>query len=1168
MIRRTFTILACALVLAASGAALWGAQGAGDGASPARPPVNFDRDVKPILAANCFACHGPDEHDRKAGVRLDTKEGLLASTKEGKTVVAPGKAGESELLKRVTHADADERMPPKKSGKVLTPEQIDTLKRWVEQGAPYSGHWAFAAPKRPDLPEVKNPHWVRNPIDQFILARLEKEGLRPSPEADKYALIRRLSLDLTGLPPTPAEVEAFVLDHSPDAYEKLVDRLLASPAYGERMARMWMDIARYADSAGYGSDPLRKTIHRYRDWLIRAFNDNKPYDQFTVEQIAGDLLPNPTTEQLIATAFHRNTMTNTEGGTDDEEWRVAAVKDRADVTVQAWMGLTMGCAQCHSHKFDPISHKDYYSVFAVFNQTEDTDQPDERPTIPTPTPEQAAKKAELEKRIAAVEREVNDPATLSAPQAAWEAKAIREADDWWAVLQPEAFVSASGATLAKQPDGSVLASGTRGKTDTYTVTFRTDLKGITAFRVEALPDPTLPNRGPGRADGGGFVLSDLRVTSKGAAGGAGPVRGRYVRVEVPGKEKILSLAEVQVFSGGANVAPKGKASQSSTAYDGPAELAIDGNTDGDYRKAKSTSHTAESENPWWEVDLGSVQAVDRVALWNRTDSGLGVRLRDFRVTVLGEDRKPAWETRVGPQPNPTLELDPNAGEAIALRNATATFPASEGDGSAAKAIDADAEKSGWSVAPQVARAHAAVFEAEKPAGADGGAILTFKLAQNAPDAPLGRFRIAATTRPAPVRALPHAIRDTLAVAPHERTEAERAELAAYYKDISPEIRARRQEISRLKKEIDGLQIPLTAIMRELPPEKRRASHILVKGNFMAKADPVSPAVLSAFHPMPDGAPANRLGLATWLVDRNNPLTARVAANRFWAMIFGSGIVPTQEDFGTQGQPPTHPELLDWLAVEFMEGGWDVKRQMRLIVTSATYRQSSQVTPRLLEKDPRNVLIARAPRLRLDAEQVRDQALALSGLLSRKMFGPSVYPPQPDGLWQAAFNGERTYPTSTGEDRYRRGLYTFWRRTVPYPSMAAFDAPSRETCTIRRIHTSTPLQAFVTLNDPVYVEAAQALARRIVKEGGATPEGRARFGLLLCLQRPASKAQVEEVVALYQDELARYKGDRAAAEELATDPLGPLPKDADPAEMAAWTVVANVLLNLDGLLTKG
>lgn len=767
-------------------------------------PVDFSRDIRPVLAKNCFACHGPDEGQRAAGLRLDLREAAL-QTKPGRiAAIVPGKPEQSLLLRRVLAEDDAGRMPPPTVGHRLTPTQVSQLRAWIVSGAQYTEHWAWVKPLQAPLPVTKDPQyraWPRNPIDRFVLARLERAGLRPSPPADRFALLRRASIDLRGLPPTPAEVDAFARDTRPDAYEQAVDRFLADPAYGERWARMWLDLARYADSAGYGSDPLRPTIWHYRDWVIDAFNRNLPYNQFTLEQLAGDLLPNASKEQKIATAFHRNTMTNTEGGTDDEEFRVAAVKDRADTTAQVWMGLTLGCAKCHTHKYDPISQREYYQFYALFNQTEDNDQPDESPVLPLPTPEILARNSEIDAKVAVLRKELETPA--------------------------------------------------------------------------------------------------------GAAG----------------------------------------------------------------------------------------------------------------TTPLTEERKKALEMEI-----------------------------------------AGLEKS----------------------------------------------------RPA---------------------------------------------------------TPTTPVMRELPAEKRRVTHLMVKGNHTDLGEKVEAAIPSAFNAWPAGAPLDRQGLAKWLMSPENPLTARVAVNRYWAQLFGVGIVETEEDFGTQGELPTHPELLDWLALEYQRNGWDTKVLLRLIVTSATYRQSSAVNPARLAKDPRNRLLSRGPRYRLEAEMVRDQALALSGLLSRKMHGPSVFPPQPPGLWQAAFNGERTWATSTGEDKYRRGLYTFWRRTVPYPSMAAFDAPSRELCAVRRPRTNTPLQAFVTLNDPVYVEAAQALARRIVQEGGTTPEERARYGLRLTLCRPAQPEQEKAILALYQAELAHYTAQPKPALAMATDPLGPLPAGQTAPELAAWTVVANVLLNQDGVLTK-
>ncbi len=753
--------------------------------------LDFNRDIRPILARNCFSCHGQDEAHREAGLRLDLRDAATKKLDSDATAIVPGKPDDSELVKRIVTTDDSLKMPPTDSGRALSADQIAKLRTWVEQGAPYARHWSFEKPVRPEFPAVKQSDWPANGIDHFVLARLEAAGLSPSPEADRYALVRRVSLDLRGLPPTLAEIDTFVNDSRPDAYELMVDRILADTAYGERWARVWLDLARYADSKGYGSDPLR-SIWQYRDWVIDAFNRNLPYDRFTLEQMAGDLLPEATQEQLIATAFHRNTMTNTEGGTDDEEYRVAAVKDRVDSTMQIWMGLTMGCAKCHSHKYDPISQKEYYQFYAYFNQTADNDQPDESPTIDLPTSE---------------------------------------------ILEQISRINSQIAEL---------------------------------------------------------------------------------------KTKLASA----------------------------------------------------------------------------------------------EQKKPIEE--------------------------------------------------------QITK-----LEQSKP------------------------------------------------------------------------------------------EIPKLPILRELSSDKQRATRMLVKGNFLTPGDAVTTGVPSAFHPFPGDAPQTRLGIARWLVSHDNPLTARVAVNRFWAQLFGVGLVETEEDFGTQGLLPSHPELLDWLAVEFMEHGWDMKGLLKQIVMSRTYRQTSRVTPELLEKDPRNRLLSRGARFRLEAELVRDKALALSGLLSRKMHGPSVYPPQPPGLWQAAFNGrDRNWATSEGADRYRRGLYTFWRRTVPYPSMAAFDAPSREICTVRRFRTNTPLQAFVTLNDPVYVEAAQALARRIVREGGASPEERVQYGLRLCLGRPPQPEQTAALVTLYQSERKHYESNAEAATKLATEPLGPLPEGMDARDLAAWSVVANVLLNLDGVLMRG
>jgi hypothetical protein len=1183
---RTGSALRSLIVLLASISAI-----AADKKTAATEPVDFSSQIRPIISSKCFACHGQDESSRKAKLRLDLREESIKERK-GRQAIVPGDPAKSELVARITSPDPDEVMPPPKTGHKLSAAEIDLLRRWIEQGAAYSPHWAFVKPERPPLPKVKTRSWPRNPIDFFVLEKLEKNGLKPSPEADPYALIRRLSLDLTGLPPTPQEVDAFVNDKRQDAYERLVDRLLDSPAYGERWARVWLDLARYADSAGYGSDPLRPNIWPWRDWVVNALNRNLPFDRFTIEQIAGDLLPEATDEQRIATGFHRNTMTNTEGGTDDEEFRVAAVKDRANTTAQVWMGLTMGCAQCHTHKYDPITHREYYQFYGFFNQTEDNDQPDEKPTLPLPTKEQREKMDQLKTGIGDLEQQRSKTTPeFESELAEWEEAQAKGID--WIALEPIEAKSTGGGTLTTLSENSVLAGGNSPETDTYIVKIRTELTNITALRLELLPHESLPGQGPGRAaETGKAILNEFQLAVRSATNEL--PKARFIRVELPGTHRILSLAEVQVFDGTGNVAIRGAATQSSTEPGAEARRAIDGNTIGDI-EALSLAMTQAEDNPWWELDLGTDTPLDEIAIWNRTDRGLGTRLADFKILALDTQRKTAWEKSVGSPPAPVAYFRVPAEKSVKLQNASADYSDKEFD--AAKAIDGNTDaKNGWGIGDKTGRAHAASFELETNSVPEAGSLLVFTLVQKyGTNHTLGHFRISATTQPRPVRELPENIKQVLALDPDGRSDQQREEVANYFRDFAPSLAKVNEELKSLRKELEGIKPVALPVMRDLAADKTRETKILNKGNFLDPGDKVDPGVPAAFNPFPSGAPTNRLGLARWLMSRDNPLTARVAVNRIWAQLFGSGIVETEEDFGTQGSLPSHRDLLDWLAVEFMApetpiessptdppldnstlqpidnpppGAWDMKRLLKMMVMSASYRQASRVTPELLEKDPRNRFYSRGPRRRLDAETVRDQALALSGLLARKIGGPSVYPAQPDGLWRAAFNDQRNWQTSKGADRYRRGLYTFWRRTVPYPSMATFDAPSRETCTVRRIHTNTPLQAFVTMNDPVFVEASQALARRLMREGGKSVADRLRYGLRLCLARPPNEKQVNALVELYEKELAHYSERQAEATKLATEPLGPLPDGLDAAEAAAWTSVANVLLNLDGVLTNG
>lgn len=1129
--------------------------------------VDFNRDIRPLLSKNCFHCHGPDPETREAGLRLDQRPSAIAKLESEEHAIVPGDAEKSELIQRLTSSDEYLVMPPHDVGEKLTPAQIQKIKTWIEQGAPYARHWSFAPPQRPALPEVTQKNWPANAIDYFVLEKLEHAGLKPSSRANRYTLIRRLSLDLRGLPPTLAEVDQFLNDKSPDAYEKLVDRFLSDPAFGERWARKWLDLARYADSKGYGSDPLRMDIWRYRDWVISAFNDNMPFDQFTLEQLAGDLLPNPTLEQKVATAFHRNTMTNTEGGTDDEEFRVAAITDRVDTTIQVWMGLTMGCAKCHTHKYDPISQKEYYQLYAFFNQTADNDQPTDAPTIAAPTKEMLAETQRIDTEISKLKQKLETPTQeLEAARSQWE-KTLHAKPDWQTLTPLTAKSTSPTTKFELREDASIFASGPAAK-ETYTIETEIEVPSIKALRLEVLPDTKLKSNGPGRATDGNFVLSEIKAETRPASGADSPVKGQFLRIEHQGNQKqILSLAEVEVFQAGKNIATQGVASQSSTAYNGPANLAIDGNTDGHFFNAKSTTHTETTVQPWWELDLKANTPVEQIIIWNRTD-GSGSRLANFKVSLLDSDRKLVWQTIVVSAPNPNTTLALSSKRAIPFQRAFATF--SQTGFPVSSAIDPkNKNKKGWAIAHQVGKTNSAYFIPQaSPITATGKQRLIIQLSHkySDPQYALGHFRLSFTTdtKLEPRLKVPG---DILAIIDSkERTPAQLQKLDAYYRTIAPTLKPTRDQIARLEK--SKPKYPQLPIMEELPADKQRETRMMVRGSFLSPGDVVEPAVLSAFNAVPKEIPQNRIAVAKWLTDPANPLTARVAVNRYWSQLFGAGLVVTEEDFGTQGELPSHPELLDWLATEFILNGWDRKALLKTIVMSNTYQQDSTTTAEHLQNDPRNQLLSRGPRFRIEAEMIRDQALQLSGLLHKKIGGPSVYPVQPEGIWRAAFNGQRTWATSKDENRFRRGLYTFWRRTVPYPSMATFDAPSREICTIRRINTNTPLQAMITMNDPVFIEIAQALGLRLIKEGGTTPRERIAFGLKLCLIRPPQPEQIEPLLKLYESELAYYKSHPAEAAQLLENPLSPLPDQYDQSELAAWTVIANVLLNMDGVLTKG
>lgn len=1137
--------------------------------------IDFNRDIKPIISSNCVSCHGPDENKRKADLRLDTFDGATVDL-GGYRAIAPGDAKSSEAILRAKSDDPDEVMPPPKSGHELKPDEIALLEEWINAGAKFDRHWSFVPPVRPEKPAVSRDDWAKNDIDRFVLARLDSENLKPQAEASPEVLLRRLSIDLIGLPPQPDEVKAFVAawesasasgPERDGLWAAKIDELLKRHSYGERWAAPWLDLARYADSMGYASDNLR-TIWGYRDWVIDALNRNLPYDQFTLEQLAGDLLPEASTEQRIATAFHRNTMNNTEGGTDNEEFRVASVKDRVNTTIQVWMGLTMRCAECHTHKYDPITQAEYYQLYDFFNQAADADTNDDAPTIAVPGTEESRKRAELQAKIDALHTQLEtvDANTLLAEQRMWESQYRGQTS--WKTLEFSERQSLSGATISPEQDGSLFVSGQSPKNDTYQLTVTPNFSGpVTGFRLEAIPDPRNPGGGSGRSPEGRFFLN--RFAAHLDTGKRAP-KGQFVRVTVPGAKKFLHLAEVEVFSGNQNVALKGKASQISTYPDSPASNAIDGITDGNFQ-AHKTSHTNEENNPWWEVDLGGQTPVDRIVLWNRTDGGTASRIEGYTIQLLDTERRVVWEEARLQAPKKEAFWALSGERQLLFATATADFSTDKYSvQDAAKTVSRNLN--GWDVTPRQNEKIEAVFVLGAPVEVSPEDKLTITLNHDfnyGGQLTLGRFRVAVTDEATlPKRAqLPPDVLRLVDKNEADRSEAEAKKLADYFRGVAPSLSKLRNEIAAVQKQRDAIKTPTVPVMVELAADKHRETRIQVRGNFMDLGDKVEKGVLAAFHDFPKDAPNNRIGVAKWLMDPANPLTARVAANRIWAQLFGIGIVETEEDFGSQGTYPSHPELLDWLAVEFRENGWDQKALIKTIAMSAAYRQDSAAPAELFERDPFNVLIARGPRFRLDAEQVRDQALALSGLLSDKVGGPSVYPPQPPGMWRAAFNGERNWATSTGEDRYRRGLYTFWRRSVPYPSMATFDAPSREVCNLRRIRTNTPLQAFVTLNDPVYVEIAQALARRVLAEGGKTAAERVDFALRLVQVRPPSPEELNTVTELYEAELAHYRGDAESAKALATSEIQTAPEGADLAELAAWTSVANILLNLDSVLTK-
>jgi mono/diheme cytochrome c family protein len=1023
--------------------------------------IQFNRDIRPIFSDTCFACHGPDENKTKGKLRLDSLEAARKGGKSGDPAIVPGHPEQSTVMKRLLTTDPDDHMPPAEFHKVLSPAQVETVRRWIAEGAEYQGHWAFQTPRKAPVPTIPGGG---NAIDGFLAVTLQAKGLAPNPEADRATLLRRAALDLTGLPPSEEDQRAFLADTSPDAWSKALDRLLASPHFGEQMAVQWLDFARYADSNGFQSDTTR-TMWPWRDWVIRAYNENKPFDQFTIEQLAGDLLPNPLESQVIATGFNRNHRLNGEGGRIVEEWFVESVIDRLETTGSTWMALTLNCCRCHDHKYDPISQKEFYQLFAYFNSNEESGVLGEfggaattRKGGNTP-PLLLLADADAKERIAAADKALAEAqaelkkATSAPPgaQAAWEermTKAYAGKGTAWALLPVQGATSAGGATLTRQADGSYLAGGKNPPNDTYTVTAALPEGKLTALLLEALPDPSLPGGSLGRYANGNFVLSDVVVT-----------------LATPdGKRLPVPIVDAQ-----ADFEQSGYPIKS--LVDEPAAPAAKGKKAA--KKAKTT--------PGWAIG-GNVDA--------------------NKVPRKG-----------------MLVLSPTP------------VPA--------------------------------------------GSILTVELQHKAlAGHNVGRFRLSSSDRPAATLDLKESpasatLRALLAKAPAARTTEDRRELARLFQE-SPEhprqAAQARVAAAQKAKESAGMSGLEVMVMKERATPKD--AFVLNRGEYDkpgAKVERKLPAVLP---PLPAGEPNNRLGFARWLVNGQHPLTGRVWVNRAWERLFGTGLVKTSENFGSQAEWPSHPELLDWLAVDFVERRWDMKGMYKFMMMSRAYRQSAAVTPEKLEKDPENRLISRGPRFRLSAETIRDQALAASGLLVRKVGGPSVKPYMPEAVWDetSVYGDMRNYKADQGEGLYRRSLYTIWKRTAAPPSMLLFDSATREVCTVKRSRSNTPLQALSLLNEVTYVEAARKLAEGALRQPGDVDQRLAwAFRQVTC--RPILADEAKVLRAGLDKRLATYRADLPAAQKLLANGRSAAPTDLDPAQLAAWTVTANILLNLDETITR-
>jgi len=1190
---RTGAIVGVLVLLVAVPAAVRAAEGHTDA-------PDYNADVRPILSSTCFKCHGPDDKARKGKLRLDVRDLATKPAKSGDIAIVPGNVAHSELIKRITSTDEDEVMPPPASQKTLSPPQKDILKRWIAAGAEYRPHWAFVPPVQAPLPVVAHAAWARTPIDHFVAAHFEAEGLEPSPPADRYTLIRRVSLDLIGLPPTPAEADDFVADTAPDAYEKLVDRLLAMPQYGERWARRWLDLARYSDTNGYEKDRPR-SMWPYRDWVIGALNADLPFDRFTIDQIAGDLVPDATPQTIIATGFHRNTMLNEEGGIDPLEYRFYSLVDRVATTGKTWLGLTLQCTQCHTHKYDPITQREFYQLMAFYDNADE-------PTYLVKPADYGQREKEVEAKIKAIVAELPNRYTVSKPIE-------------WTSPQSGTLITTSGETAEHLSDASWKLAGHSAAKDTYVVEFDVPLDDSDSLRLEAFPDQANPKGGPGRSTGGNFVINELHVAVVPAGSHEKPQAVRLAHAEADYSQDgwdVKGAIDGDPKTGWAVQGQSMDALRTATFtfaqplhHPGGAHFVIsleqqfgDQHTLGHFRLSLGRRSHAGSDEA-----LRSQQREQGFQSWLEREAAKSVHwtvlqpataisvapvltvLDDHSVLASGDQTKSDTYTltftsllehitalRLEVIPDEHL---PNRGPGrVYYEGAPGDFGLSEltaqadgtplhfskalesyanGGNHAANAIDGKTDTI-WSIDGGQGRYHTVVFALDQPLGT----VRTLSVAmlfERYFSAGLGRFRFSATSDAVPIGAseLPPEIVDLLTIPAGQRTEEQRKRLYQEYLLVAPELAAAHAEIDALRASLRAF--PTTLVMNERPAEHRRITHIHNRGEYLQPTDAVTADVLSVLNPLPATARHDRLGFAQWLVDRANPLTARVTVNRQWAALFGRGLVRTVDDFGYQGDAPSNQALLDWLAVEFINRGWSLKTLHREIVLSATYQQSSRASPEALAKDPGNLLLARGPRFRLEAELIRDSMLKDAGLLSTKLGGPSVYPPQPANVTTEGAYGKLDWHVSQGEDRYRRGLYTFSKRTAPYAMFSTFDGPSGEACIALREISNSPLQALTLLNDTVILEAAQALGSSIAAAPGSDEE-RAQALFRRCVTRPAQAAELVQLVHFVVEERARFQKHELDPAILAGSASG------DAVERATWTALARVLLNIDEAITKG